>query len=51
MKQIDVLLITPNDKKNIYSNNLKENLASAPPYWMAMLGGYLRDKGFNVALA
>lgn len=50
MKQLDVLLITPNDKKNIYSNALKENLASAPPYWMAMLGGYLRDRGGAVAL-
>lgn len=50
MKQLDVLLITPNDKKNIYSNELSDTLASVPPYWMAMLGGYLRDKGLNVAL-
>lgn len=50
MKQLDVLLITPNDKKNIYSNNLNATLASAPPYWMAMLGGWLRDQGLAVAL-
>lgn len=50
MKQLDVLIITPNDKKNIYSNNLSENLASAPPYWLAILGGWLKDRGFSVAL-
>lgn len=50
MKKLDVVLLSPNDKKAIYSNSLGENLASAPPYWMAILGGWLRDKGLSVTL-
>lgn len=50
MERLDILLITPNDKKNIYSNCLSKELASAPPYWMAMLGGWLRNQGISVSM-
>lgn len=45
----DLVLIKPNDKKNIYGIPDKHT-AIAPPYWLALMGGYLRDQGVNVVL-
>ena len=46
----DLVLIKPNDKKNIYGTLPDKYTAIDPPYWLALMGGYLRDKGVNVVL-
>lgn len=49
-KSCDVLLIRPNDKKAVYSGITPGITASDPPYWLALLGGWLRDRGARVVL-
>jgi radical SAM superfamily enzyme YgiQ (UPF0313 family) len=46
----DLILIRPNDKKSIYSGIASGITASDPPYWLALMGGWLRDQGVNVRL-
>lgn len=47
---VDLVLIKPNDKKNVYGTIPGEYTAIDPPYWLALMGGYLRDEGINVVL-
>lgn len=46
----DVVLIRPNDKKSVYNGIAPGSTASDPPYWLALMGGWLRDQGFKVSL-
>ena len=46
----DLVLIRPNDKKEIYGTVPSGATASDPPYWLALMGGYMRDKGLSVRL-
>lgn len=46
----DLVLIRPNDKKEIYGTIPGGATASDPPYWLALMGGYMRDKGLQVKL-
>ncbi len=48
MSKVDVVLIKPNDKKNIYGTLPGEYTAIDPPWWLAVMGGCLRDQGLNV---
>lgn len=50
MNTCDLVLIRPNDKKEIYGTVPSGATASDPPYWLALMGGYMRDKGLNVRL-
>ncbi len=50
MDNIDLVLIKPNDKKNVYGTLPGQYTAIDPPYWLALMGGYMRDKGINVVL-
>lgn len=50
MNDVELVLIKPNDKKNIYGTIPGEYTAIDPPYWLALMGGYLRDQGVRVAL-
>lgn len=50
MDNIDLVLIKPNDKKNVYGTVPGEYTAIDPPYWLALMGGFMRDKGINVVL-
>lgn len=50
MPQYDIVLIRPNDKKAIYGTLPDSSTASDPPYWLALMGGWLRDKGLKVSL-
>jgi len=50
MERIDLVLIKPNDKKNVYGTVPDKYTAIDPPYWLALMGGYLRDKGVKVML-
>ena len=48
--KIDLILIRPNDKKAIYGGLPDSSTASDPPYWLALMGGWLQDKGISVKL-
>ncbi|MCC8195109.1 MAG: B12-binding domain-containing radical SAM protein [Deltaproteobacteria bacterium] len=48
--QCDVVLLRPNDKKAVYNGVTPGATASDPPYWLALMGGWLRDKGIRVRL-
>ena len=50
MNNVDVVLIKPNDKKNVYGTVPGKYTAIDPPYWLALMGGWLRDQGINVFL-
>jgi len=50
MSICDLILIRPNDKKEIYGTVPSGATASDPPYWLALMGGYMRDKGLSVKL-
>lgn len=50
MGNVDIVLVKPNDKKNIYGTMPGEYTAIDPPYWLALMGGWLRDQGVRVAL-
>ncbi len=47
---IDVILVKPNDKKNIYGSLPGKYTAIDPPWWLATVGGCLRDYGLCVKL-
>ena len=46
----DIVLVRPNDKKAIYGTLPDSSTASDPPYWLALMGGYLNEHGINVKL-
>lgn len=46
----DVVLIRPNDKKAVYNGITPGVTASDPPYWLALMGGWLRDQNVRVVL-
>jgi radical SAM superfamily enzyme YgiQ (UPF0313 family) len=46
----DIVLIKPNDREKIYYGLQDSAVAVEPPYWLAMMGGYLHDAGIDVAL-
>ena len=46
----DLVLIRPNDKKAVYSGLASGVTASDPPYWLALMGGWLRDQGLRMVL-
>jgi len=46
----DLVLIRPNGKKIMYHGIKASTTAVDPPYWLAAMGGYLRDSSIDVAL-
>jgi len=47
---VDIILVNPNNKKQVYGP-LSETLAGIePPLWTALLAAVLREQGFTVAL-
>lgn len=50
MEKTDLVLIRPNDKQAIYGTAPSAATASDPPYWLALMGGYMKQKGVNVRL-
>jgi radical SAM superfamily enzyme YgiQ (UPF0313 family) len=48
--EYDIVLIRPNDKKSVYNGIASGATASDPPYWLAVMGAWLRDQGFRVCL-
>lgn len=45
MSKVDVVLIKPNDKKNIYGTLPGEYTAIDPPWWLAVMGGVSARSG------
>jgi len=46
----DIVFINPGDKKQVFQG-LGRNLAGIePPYWIAVMAAFLRNKGFKVAI-
>jgi radical SAM superfamily enzyme YgiQ (UPF0313 family) len=48
--RLDVVLVSPGDKRQIYQGLGADLAAVEPPYWTAALAGYLRREGFGVAI-
>ncbi len=49
-KTIDVVLINPGDRKQIYQDLAKDFSAIEPPYWVAVLAAFLRNNGLAVEI-
>ena len=50
MPKVDIVLVNPSNKKQVYGK-LSETLAGVePPLWSALLAAILREQGFSVAL-
>lgn len=48
--KIDVVLINPGDRKQVYQDLGKDIAAIEPPFWIAVIAAYLRNNGFNVRI-
>ena len=49
-RKADVVLINPGDRKQIYQDLAKNISAIEPPFWVAVLGAFLRNNGFGVEI-
>ncbi len=47
---IDIVLINPGDRRQIYQGLGAELAAIEPPFWVAVLAAYLRQQGARVAI-
>jgi radical SAM superfamily enzyme YgiQ (UPF0313 family) len=47
---IDIVLINPGDRKEIYQNLGNDYSAIEPPFWIAVIAAYIRNNGFDVAV-
>jgi len=50
MAQVDVLLINPGGRDLIYQDLSTEYSAVEPPLWCRLIGGYVLDRGYSVAI-
>ena len=48
--ELDLLLINPGDQKSIYQNLSGELTAVEPPLWCRLIAGYVRNRGYSVAI-
>jgi hypothetical protein len=49
-RKVDIVLINPGDRKQIYQDLWKDYSAAEPPFWIAAIAAYLRNNGFDVAV-
>lgn len=49
-KELDIILINPGDRKQVYQDLGKDLAAIEPPFWIAVIAAYLRNNGFSVAV-
>jgi len=49
-RKADVVLINPGDRKQIYQDLANNMSAIEPPFWVAVLGAFLRNNGFGVEI-
>jgi radical SAM superfamily enzyme YgiQ (UPF0313 family) len=50
MRDIDVVLINPGDRRQIFQDLGEDYSAIEPPFWIAVTAAYLRNNGFGVAV-
>ncbi|MFH1666802.1 MAG: radical SAM protein [Elusimicrobiota bacterium] len=49
-EKIDIVLINPGDRKQIYQDLGKDYSAVEPPFWIAVIAAYLRNNQYKVAI-
>lgn len=49
-RKLDIVLINPGDRKQVYQDLGKDIAAIEPPFWIAVIAAYLRNNGFSVAV-
>ena len=49
-KKIDIVLINPGDRKQVFQSLGSDYAAIEPPYWVAVIAAYLRNSGYDVAV-
>ncbi|MCG6533242.1 MAG: B12-binding domain-containing radical SAM protein [Syntrophales bacterium LBB04] len=49
-RPVDIVLINPGDKKQIYQHLADETSAIEPPFWAAVLAAFLRNHGFSLQI-
>lgn len=47
---MDIVLINPGDRKQIYQSLGQDYSAIEPPFWIAVIAAYLRNNGFSVGV-
>ncbi len=47
---MDIVLINPGDRKQVFQDLGKDYSGIEPPFWVAVIASYLRGKGFSVAI-
>ncbi len=50
MRKIDLVLINPGDRKQVYQGLGNELAAIEPPFWVAVIAAYLRNRGYRVSI-
>ena len=50
MSKLDIVLINPGDRKQVYQDLGKEYSAIEPHFWIAVIAAYLRNNGFSTAI-
>lgn len=50
MEKLDLLLVNPNNRKDMYGSLADSFSAVEPPLWTALLAGFVREKGFSVKI-
>jgi radical SAM superfamily enzyme YgiQ (UPF0313 family) len=48
--QLDVVLINPGDRKQVYQSLGEDYSAIEPPFWIAVMAAYLRNNQYNVVI-
>ncbi len=48
--QLDILLINPGDGEQVYQSLWENYSATEPPFWIAAIAAYLRNKKYRVAV-
>lgn len=47
---VDIVLINPGDRKQVYQDLGKDYSAVEPPFWVAVTAAYLRNNGIGIAV-
>jgi radical SAM superfamily enzyme YgiQ (UPF0313 family) len=50
MRDVDIVLINPGDRRQIFQDLGEDYSAIEPPFWIAVTAAYLRNNGFGVAV-
>lgn len=48
--KIDIVLVNPGDRKQVYQDLGRDFAAIEPPFWIAVIAAYLRNHGFSVKI-